>query len=55
MDAALERIGAIDGVDGLLIVQDDRVGLAGHLPPLVRSLQRVGHRRNWQVNERYPS
>ncbi len=28
---------AIEGLDGVLIVQDDRVGLAGHLPRLVKS------------------
>jgi hypothetical protein len=36
VDAALERISAIDGIDGVLLVKDDRVGLAGHLPRLVR-------------------
>ncbi len=36
VDAALERIVAIDGIDGLVVVKDDRVGLAGHLPSLVR-------------------
>lgn len=37
VDAALERIMAIDGIDGLVIVKDDRVGLAGHLPALVKA------------------
>ncbi len=36
VDAALERIVAIAGVDGVIIVKDDRVGLAGHLPKLVK-------------------
>jgi ApbE superfamily uncharacterized protein (UPF0280 family) len=36
VDAALERIVPIEGVDGVLIVKDARVGLAGHLPSLVR-------------------
>ncbi len=36
VDAALERIAAIEGIQGVLIVKDDRVGLAGHLPRLVR-------------------
>jgi len=36
VDAALERIVAIDGIDGLVVIKDDRVGLAGHLPLLVR-------------------
>ena len=37
MDAALERIAAIEGIAGVLIVQDDRVGLAGRLPRLVKT------------------
>jgi ApbE superfamily uncharacterized protein (UPF0280 family) len=37
VDAALERIMAIKGVDGVLIVQADRIGLAGKLPPLIRA------------------
>jgi len=37
IDAALERIGAIEGIAGVLIVKDDRIGLAGHLPRLVRA------------------
>ena len=37
VDDALARIAAIEGVDGVLIVQDDRVGLAGNLPRLVRA------------------
>jgi ApbE superfamily uncharacterized protein (UPF0280 family) len=36
IDAALEKISAIEGVDGVMIVKDSRVGLAGKLPPLVR-------------------
>jgi len=36
LDAALARIAAIDGVDGVLLIQDDRIGLAGTLPRLVR-------------------
>ncbi|MDI6450084.1 UPF0280 family protein [Anaerobaca lacustris] len=36
VDAALEHIVAIDGIDGLVVVKDDRVGLAGHLALLVR-------------------
>lgn len=35
MDAALERIVGIEGIQGVLIVKDDRVGLAGRLPQLV--------------------
>jgi len=36
VDPALERIAAIAGVDGVIIVKDDRIGLAGNLPRLVR-------------------
>jgi len=37
VDAALERVAAIEGIQGVLIVKDDRVGLAGHLPSLVHA------------------
>ncbi len=37
IDAALERIVAIEGIQGVLIVKDDRVGLAGRLPRLVNA------------------
>ena len=37
VDAALQRIADIQGIDGVMIVQDDRVGLAGRLPPLVKA------------------
>ena len=37
LDPALERIAGIEGVDGVLIVQHDHVGLAGRLPPLVKT------------------
>lgn len=37
VDAALERIMAIEGIDGLVVVKDDRIGLAGHLPSLVKA------------------
>ena len=36
VDPALERIAAIDGVQGVIIVKDDRIGLAGNLPRLVK-------------------
>jgi ApbE superfamily uncharacterized protein (UPF0280 family) len=36
IDQALENISAIEGVDGVMIVKDARIGLAGKLPPLVR-------------------
>jgi len=39
VDAALEQIAAIDGVDGVMIVKDARVGLAGQLAPLVKIQQ----------------
>ena len=37
IDATLENIAAIDGIDGVMIVKNDRVGLAGHLPRLVKT------------------
>jgi len=37
IEPALERISAIEAVDGVLIVRGDRIGLAGDLPPLVRN------------------
>jgi len=37
VNAALNRIAAIEGVRGVLIVKDDQVGLAGRLPSLVRT------------------
>jgi len=40
VDAALQRIAAIDGVDGVLIVKGDRVGLAGKLPRLVKMVEK---------------
>ncbi|MFC1605007.1 UPF0280 family protein [Planctomycetota bacterium] len=36
IDPALENIAGIEGVDGVMIIKGDRVGLAGKLPPLVR-------------------
>lgn len=36
VDAALQEVVPIEGVMGVLIVKDDRVGLAGDLPRLVR-------------------
>jgi uncharacterized protein len=36
IDPALEAIGSIPGVDGVLIVKDDRIGLSGRLPELVK-------------------
>ncbi len=38
INPALERIAAIEGVDGVLIVKNDRIGLAGRLPDLVKAL-----------------
>jgi ApbE superfamily uncharacterized protein (UPF0280 family) len=34
---AVERIADIEGIDGVLIVKDDRIGLAGRLPSLVKA------------------
>ena len=36
MDPALKRITAIEGIEGVMIIKNDRVGLAGQLPPLVK-------------------
>lgn len=36
IDAALESISAVDGIRGVLIVKDGRIGMAGRLPHLVR-------------------
>ena len=36
VDAALEAIAAIPGIDGVLIVKADRIGVAGKLPEMVR-------------------
>jgi ApbE superfamily uncharacterized protein (UPF0280 family) len=37
VDAALEQILRIEGVAGVMLVKDDRVGLAGHLPRLTKT------------------
>jgi len=37
VDAALQRVAGIADIDGVLIVQHDRVGLAGRLPRLVKT------------------
>ncbi|MDX9840308.1 MAG: UPF0280 family protein, partial [Desulfobulbus sp.] len=34
---ALERVGAIPGIDGILAITNGRIGLWGQLPPLVRN------------------
>jgi ApbE superfamily uncharacterized protein (UPF0280 family) len=36
VDSALERIAAIEGIEGVVIIKNDRVGLAGQLPPLIK-------------------
>lgn len=36
VNPALERIIAIEGIMGVMIIKNDRVGLAGQLPPLVK-------------------
>jgi hypothetical protein len=36
VEPTLERVMAIPGIEGVLIVQDDRVGVAGDLPRLVQ-------------------
>jgi len=37
IEPTLERINGIEGVSGILLVQSDRIGLAGDLPQLVRN------------------
>jgi ApbE superfamily uncharacterized protein (UPF0280 family) len=37
VDPAVEFVAGIEGVGGALIVKDDRIGLAGHLPSLIRA------------------
>jgi ApbE superfamily uncharacterized protein (UPF0280 family) len=37
VDAALEKIMCIEGINGVLLVKDDRIGLAGHLPRLTKT------------------
>jgi ApbE superfamily uncharacterized protein (UPF0280 family) len=37
VDPTLARISQIEGVDGVLLVKDDRVGLIGRLPKLLRA------------------
>jgi len=37
VDAALERIMRIPGLDGVLLVKDDRIGLTGRLPQLIKT------------------
>jgi len=36
VNVALERIAAIEGIEGVVIVKNDRVGLAGKLPSLIK-------------------
>jgi ApbE superfamily uncharacterized protein (UPF0280 family) len=40
LDGALQRVQAIPGVRGVLLVKNERVGLAGKLPRLVRHADR---------------
>jgi ApbE superfamily uncharacterized protein (UPF0280 family) len=37
VDAALKRLESIEGISGALIVKDDRIGMVGTLPPLVKA------------------
>ncbi len=39
VDGALARIAAIEGIVGVLIVKDDRIGLVGRLPDLIKAPQ----------------
>jgi ApbE superfamily uncharacterized protein (UPF0280 family) len=36
VNPALQQIAAIEGIEGVLIVKNERVGLAGNLPPLIK-------------------
>lgn len=45
IDAALAKIMAIHGVGGVLLVKDERLGLAGALPPLVRNRDAASQRK----------
>lgn len=36
IDSALQSVVAIDGVDGAIIAQGERIGFAGRIPPLVK-------------------
>lgn len=38
LEPAMRRARSVDGIDGVLIVQDGRIGLQGRLPELVRNL-----------------
>ena len=42
VNPAVEFVAGIEGIDGALIVKDDRIGLAGHLPSLVKA-RHPGH------------
>jgi ApbE superfamily uncharacterized protein (UPF0280 family) len=42
MDGALARILAIPGIQGAVLVKDDRIGLGGRVPRLLRSPTPVG-------------
>ena len=37
VEPTLNQIAAIEGLDGVLIIKDGQVGLAGKLPPLVKT------------------
>jgi len=37
IEPALEQISGIAGINGVLLVQGDRIGMAGDLPPIVRN------------------
>jgi ApbE superfamily uncharacterized protein (UPF0280 family) len=37
VDATLERIARITGIAGVIVVKDDRIGLAGRLPQLIKT------------------
>lgn len=37
----LDRVGSIPGIDGMLVVKDEKIGIWGHLPQLVRNQDAV--------------
>jgi len=45
IDSALNTILAIPGIAGVLLIKDDRIGLAGDLPPLVRNADAASQRK----------
>ncbi len=36
VESTLEKVGAIPGIQGVLLIKEDRIGVVGDIPPLVR-------------------